>query len=237
MLMGYSQTTINPLRMIEARTMITLHHLEQSRSMRIIWALEELGIDYQIKYYKRLPNFAAPPELLTVHPLGKSPVLTDGDLTIAESAVILEYLQATYDTEQQFKPANLLDQHQYTYWMHYAEGSLMPLLVMTLVMSKVPKQAPILVRPIANKIVEGVKAGFITPRLAEHIPYLEKHLKAQSYFAGDFSFADIQMGFPLQALQSRTGHHYPQIAAYLARVEQRPAFQRAREREQQLMQI
>ena len=227
MSIGYSQSTINPLKMIEARTMITLHHLEQSRSMRIIWALEELGIDYQIKYYKRLPNFAAPPELLTVHPLGKSPVLTDGDLTIAESAVILEYLQATYDTEQQFKPANLLDQHQYTYWMHYAEGSLMPLLVMTLVMSKVPKQAPIFVRPIANKIVEGVKAGFITPRLAEHIPYLEKHLKTHTYFAGEFSFADIQMSFPLIAIQDRVKGQYPEIEKYVERLQQRPAFKRA----------
>lgn len=217
--------------------MITLHHLEHSRSLRILWALEELGLEYEVKFYKRLPTYAAPPELKNIHPLGKAPVLTDGDLVIAESAVILEYLQATYDTEHKFKPKNPKDLMQYNYWMHYAEGSLMPLLVMQLVLTKVPQQVPWLVRPVANKISTGIKAGFIQPRLKDHIAYLEDYLGKHDYFAGDFSFADIQMGFPLQALQSRTGHHYLQIAAYLARVEQRPAFQRAREREQQLMQI
>ena len=108
--------------------MITLHHLEHSRSLRILWALEELGLEYEVKFYKRLPTYAAPPELKNIHPLGKAPVLTDGDLVIAESAVILEYLQATYDTEHKFKPKNPKDLMQYNYWMHYAEGSLMPYL-------------------------------------------------------------------------------------------------------------
>ncbi len=113
--------------------------------------------------------------------------------------------------------------------------SLMPLLVMQLVLTKVPQQVPWLVRPVAKKISAGIKAGFIQPRLKDHIAYLEAYLAEHDYFAGDFSFADIQMSFPLQALQSRTGHRYPKIAAYLARVEQRPAFQSAREREQQLL--
>ena len=217
--------------------MITLHHLDQSRSFRILWALEELGLDYDIKFYHRQPNFSAPNELKLIHPLGKAPILTDAEQTIAESAVILEYLQQHYDTQRQFKPQQASAQQAYQYWMHYAEGSLMPLLVMQLVMTNVPQHVPWLVRPMAQKITAGVKAGFIQPRLKDHIAYLEDYLGKHDYFAGDFSFADIQMGFPLQALQSRTGHHYPQIAAYLARVEQRPAFQRAREREQQLMQI
>ncbi|UIZ57700.1 glutathione S-transferase [Acinetobacter sp. SCLZS86] len=217
--------------------MITLHHLDQSRSFRILWALEELGLDYDIKFYHRQPNFSAPHELKLIHPLGKAPILTDAEQTIAESAVILEYLQQHYDLQRQFKPQQTSAQQAYQYWMHYAEGSLMPLLVMQLVMTKVPQQVPWLVRPMAQKISAGIKAGFIQPRLKDHIAYLEAYLGKHDYFAGDFSFADIQMSFPLQALQSRTGHHYPQIAAYLARVEQRPAFQRAREREQQLMQI
>ena len=199
--------------------MITLHHLDQSRSFRILWALEELGLDYDIKFYHRQPNFSAPNELKLIHPLGKAPILTDAEQTIAESAVILEYLQQHYDTQRQFKPQQTSAQQAYQYWMHYAEGSLMPLLV----------------RPVANKISAGIKAGFIQPRLKDHIAYLEAYLSEHDYFAGDFSFADIQMSFPLQALQSRTGHRYPQIAAYLARVEQRPAFQSAREREQQLL--
>lgn len=208
-------------------TMITLHHLEKSRSSRIIWALEELGVAYEIKHYKRLPNYAAPSELKAIHPLGKSPVLTDGDVTLAESAVILEYLQATYDTEQKFKPQNPAQQREYNYWMHYAEGSLMPLLVMSLVISFVPQRVPFIIRPLANKIVDGLKGSFITPRLNDHIPFLENHLKAHDYFAGEFSFADIQMSFPMIAMQERVQGKYPQIKAFVERIKQRPAYQRA----------
>lgn len=208
--------------------MITLHHLDQSRSLRIIWALEELGLEYQIKHYKRLPTFAAPPELKAVHPLGKSPVLTDGDLTIAESAVILDYLQATYDTKNQFKPQNPKDLMQYNYWMHYAEGSLMPYLLMTLVMTNMPKHVPFLIRPIAKKISEGVRGGFSNPRLKEHAAFLEAYFSQHDYAAGEFSFADIQMSFPVIAMQQRTKNKTPRLAAYAERIQQRPAFQCAK---------
>ncbi len=116
--------------------MITLHHLDQSRSFRILWALEELGLDYEIKFYHRQPNLSAPNELKLIHPLGKAPILTDAEQTIAESAVILEYLQQHYDTQRQFKPQQASAQQAYQYWMHYAEGSLMPLLVMQLVIDQ-----------------------------------------------------------------------------------------------------
>lgn len=208
--------------------MITLHHLEQSRSLRIIWALEELGVEYQIKHYKRLPTFAAPPELKAIHPLGKSPVLTDGDLTIAESAVILEYLQATYDKDNKFKPQNPKDLMQYNYWMHYAEGSLMPYLVMTLVMTNMPKHVPFIIRPIAKKISDGVKGGFINPRLKEHTAFLEDYFSKNEYAAGQFSFADIQLSFPVAAMQERIKGNKPQIVAYAERIQQRPAFQKAK---------
>lgn len=208
--------------------MITLHHLEQSRSLRIIWALEELGVEYQIKHYKRLPTFAAPPELKAIHPLGKSPVLTDGDLTIAESAVILEYLQATYDKDNKFKPQNPKDLMQYNYWMHYAEGSLMPYLVMTLVMTNMPKHVPFIIRPIAKKISDGVKGGFINPRLKEHTAFLEDYFSKNEYAAGQFSFADIQLSFPVVAMQERIKGNKPQIIAYAERIQQRPAFQKAK---------
>ena len=208
--------------------MITLHHLEQSRSLRIIWALEELGVEYQIKHYKRLPTFAAPPELKAIHPLGKSPVLTDGDLTIAESAVILEYLQATYDKDNKFKPQNSKNLMQYNYWMHYAEGSLMPYLVMTLVMTNMPKHVPFIIRPIAKKISDGVKGGFINPRLKEHTAFLEDYFSKNEYAAGQFSFADIQLSFPVVAMQERIKGNKPQIVAYAERIQQRPAFQKAK---------
>lgn len=214
--------------------MITLHHLEQSRSFRILWALEELNLDYQIKFYRRLATLAAPPELKQIHPLGKAPVLTDQDQNIAESAVILEYLQEQYDPQQQFKPQDRADLQQYRYWMHYAEGSLMPLLVMQLVMNNVPQHVPFLVKPVAKKITAGVKAGFIQPRLKDHIQFLETYLASHDYFAGTFSFADIQMSFPLQALITRAHGNYPNIQAFLQRIAQRPAYARALSKEQAL---
>lgn len=214
--------------------MITLHHLEQSRSFRILWALEELNLDYQIKFYRRLATLAAPPELKQIHPLGKAPVLTDQDQNIAESAVILEYLQEQYDPQQQFKPQDRADLQQYRYWMHYAEGSLMPLLVMQLVMNNVPQHVPFLVKPVAKKITAGVKAAFIQPRLKDHIQFLETYLASHDYFAGTFSFADIQMSFPLQALMTRAHGNYPNIQAFLQRIAQRPAYARAFSKEQAL---
>lgn len=214
--------------------MITLHHLEQSRSFRILWALEELNLEYQIKFYRRLATLAAPPELKQIHPLGKAPVLTDQDQNIAESAVILEYLQEQYDPQQQFKPQDRADLQQYRYWMHYAEGSLMPLLVMQLVMNNVPQHVPFLVKPVAKKITAGVKAAFIQPRLKDHIQFLETYLASHDYFAGTFSFADIQMSFPLQALMTRAHGNYPNIQAFLQRIAQRPAYTRALSKEQAL---
>ncbi|WP_374531270.1 glutathione S-transferase [Acinetobacter sp.] len=214
--------------------MITLHHLEQSRSFRILWALEELNLEYQIKFYRRLATLAAPPELKQIHPLGKAPVLTNQDQNIAESAVILEYLQEQYDPQQQFKPQERADLQQYRYWMHYAEGSLMPLLVMQLVMNNVPQHVPFLVKPVAKKITAGVKAGFIQPRLKDHIQFLETYLASHDYFAGTFSFADIQMSFPLQALMTRAHGNYPNIQAFLQRIAQRPAYARALSKEQAL---
>jgi len=211
--------------------MITLHYLQCSRSFRILWALEELGIDdYQVELYQRTSSYAAPEDLKQIHPLGKAPILVDDGDVIVESAVILDYLQQRYDQEQQFRPQDLKDQRQYYYWMHYAEGSLMPLLVMTLVMNNVSKHVPWIVRPVAEKITDGVKAGFVRPRVKEHILYLEQYLSKHDYFAGEFSFADIQMAFPLIALQKRLHGKYPNIQAFVQRIQQRSAFQKAEQK-------
>ncbi|MFW1953567.1 glutathione S-transferase family protein [Acinetobacter beijerinckii] len=210
--------------------MITLHYLQCSRSFRILWALEELGMDYQVEYYQRSPSYAAPESLKQIHPLGKAPILVDEDDVIAESAVILDYLQQQYDALQKFKPQQAKDQRQYAYWMHYAEGSLMPLLVMTLVINNVSKHVPWVIRPIAEKITDGIKGGFIRPRVKEHILYLEQFLSENDYFAGGFSFADIQMAFPLIALQKRLHGKYPNIQAFVQRVQERAAFQRAEQK-------
>ncbi|MEQ0925028.1 glutathione S-transferase [Acinetobacter schindleri] len=211
-----------------------LHHLEQSRSFRILWALEELGLDYEIKFHKRLPNFSAPSELKMIHPLGKAPILIDGDQVLVESAVILQYLQETYDVGMEFQPLNSTTKQQYRYWMHYAEGSLMPLLVMHLVMNSVEKHTPFLLRPMARQITSGIKSKFVQPRLKDHIQYLEDYLSEHEYFAGRFSFADIQMSFPLDAIQIRTGKRYPAIEAYLERLSHRPAYFRAMSKEEVL---
>ncbi len=211
--------------------MITLHYLQCSRSFRILWALEELGIDdYQVELYQRTSSYAAPEDLKQIHPLGKAPILVDDGDVIVESAVILDYLQQRYDQQQQFRPQDLKDQRQYYYWMHYAEGSLMPLLVMTLVMNNVSKHVPWIVRPVAEKITDGVKAGFVRPRVKEHILYLEQYLSKHDYFAGEFSFADIQMAFPLVALQKRLHGKYPNIQAFVQRIQQRSAFQKAEQK-------
>ncbi|WHP04435.1 MULTISPECIES: glutathione S-transferase family protein [Acinetobacter] len=210
--------------------MITIHYLQCSRSFRILWALEELGVDYQVEYYQRTSSYAAPESLKKIHPLGKAPILVDDDEVIVESAVILDYLQQEYDEQQQFKPPHPKEQRQYSYWMHYAEGSLMPLLVMTLVMNSVSKHVPWVIRPIAQRITDGVKAGFVRPRVKEHILYLEEYLAKHEYFAGDFSFADIQMAFPLIAIQNRLHGKYPNIQAFVQRVQQRPAFQHAEQK-------
>lgn len=208
--------------------MILLHHLQQSRSFRILWAMEELNLDYSIQYYQRLPTMAAPPELKQIHPLGKAPVLQDGARIIAESAVILDYLQQQYDAQNQFKPTADEAFNQYNYWMHYSESSLMPLLVFQLVLNNVPQHVPFLLKTVARKICDGIKLSFIRPRLTDHVAFIEQHLSEHAFVAGDFSFADIQLCFALEALLSRHNSKYVHIQRYVQLLQQRPAYVRAR---------
>ena len=128
--------------------MITVHHLNNSRSQRILWMLEELGLDYEVKLYQREPSMQAPASLRAVHPLGKSPVITDGDKTLAELGAILEYLAETYGNGRLAPPHGTPERLRYTYFLHYAEGSLMPLLFMKLVFNKLPERIPLLMRPV-----------------------------------------------------------------------------------------
>lgn len=214
--------------------MITVHHLENSRSQRVLWLLEELEVEYTIQHYKRDPEtMLAPPELREVHPLGKSPILTDGELTVAESGAILEYLVDTYGPALEPDPGTP-SYRRYSYWMHYAEGSLMPPLLLKLVFSKV-REAPVpfFVRPVVKTIVKKVNKAFIQPQLALHLGFVESELQKHRWFAGDtFSAADIQMSFPLEAAfaRVRTTGDYPAIAAFLDNIRNRPAYQRALER-------
>jgi len=212
--------------------MIIVHHLNNSRSQRILWLLEELGLPYEVKRYERDPaTMSAPPELTAVHPLGKSPVITDGDVTVAESGAIIEYILETYG-EGRLQPAKgTAEKRQFNFFMHYAEGSLMPFLLMRLVFRRLPKQPmPVFVRPVATSIAEGVQEKYIDPQIKAHLDFLEGELSKSTWFAGEaFSAADIQISFPLEAAAARAGldETRPKLMAFLERIHARPAFLRA----------
>ena len=214
--------------------MLTVHHLENSRSLRILWLLEELGISYEIRSYKRDPKTSlAPPELLRVHPLGKSPVITDGDLTLAESGAIVEYLVERHGGGALVPPPGTPERLRYTYWLHFAEGSAMPPLVMKLVFNRIEHAPmPFFARPIARGIAQKVRRDFIDPNLARIVQHIEAQLAPSGWFAGEaFTAADIQMSFPVEAAAARAGgKDMPNMARFLERIHARPAYRRALER-------
>jgi glutathione S-transferase len=215
--------------------MLTVHHLNNSRSQRVLWLLEELGVPYEIKRYERDPKtMLAPPELRAVHPLGKSPVITDDGQTIAESGAIIEYLTGKYGNGRLTPPAGTPEQLRYTYWLHYAEGSAMPPLLLKLVASRIASAPmPFFAKPVARKIAATLQSSFVDPQLARHFTYIDEELRATGWFAGsEFSAADIQMSFPLEALVARGGHNadFPRIVEFVQRIHARPAYQRALER-------
>ncbi|WP_203322573.1 glutathione S-transferase [Pseudoxanthomonas beigongshangi] len=212
--------------------MITVHHLNNSRSQRVLWLLEELGLDYTVVRYQRDPQtLLAPPSLRAVHPLGKSPVLVDGGNTLAESGAVLEYLVERYDAARAFAPSPGTAEHlRYRYWLHYAEGSAMPPMLLSLVFSRLKKAPmPFFARPIARSIADKALQGFVAPQVRLHLDYMEAELGKARWFAGEnFSAADIQMSFPVEAAAARTGlERHPKLADFLARIHARPAYQRA----------
>ena len=217
---------------------ITLHHLENSRSQRVLWLLEELGLPYELKRYKRDPKtLLAPPELLQVHPLGKSPVITENDITVAESGAIIEYLLDAHAVRQgksYLRPApSTPERLRFTYWLHFAEGSTMPYLLMKLVFDKVARApVPFFVKPVVKSIVRKVNDTFLMPNIDRQVAYIESELAAHTWFAGsEFSAADIQMSYPVEAAVARLalGSSYPHIQAWLAGIHARPAYQKALE--------
>lgn len=212
--------------------MITVHHLNHSRSQRILWLLEELGLEYDITRYERDPNtMLAPASLRAVHPLGKSPVITDGGLTIAESGAIVDYLIERYGAGRLAPAAGTAERLRYTYWLHYAEGSAMSPLLLKLVFDKIERAPmPFFVRPIAKAISGKAKSSFIEPQITQHLDYMEGELAKSEWFAGQsFSGADIQLSFPLEAAAARGGltASRPRLMDFLQRIHARPAYQRA----------
>ena len=215
--------------------MIIVHHLNNSRSQRILWLLEELGLDYEVRRYERdKTTMRAPASLRAVHPLGKSPVITDGDTVVAESGAIVEYLVEHYDKGRLIPAAGSAERLRYSYWLHFAEGTAMTPLLMKLVFNRVETgPMPFFVRPIAKKIASTVKTSYIDPEVTQQLNYMEKEIARTGWFAGkSFSAADIQMSFPLEVAASRGGLdvRYPKLTDFLQRIHARPAYKRALER-------
>jgi glutathione S-transferase len=215
---------------------LTVHHLNNSRSQRVLWLLEELGTPYEIiKYQRDAETMLAPPELLAVHPLGKSPVVTDDGVTVAETGAIVEYLIERHgqgqDQPRLAPPAGTPERLRWTYWLHFAEGSAMPPLLLKLIFDRVASAPmPFFIKPVARGIAAKVLDGFVTPNLTRQFAFMEAELAQRPWFAGaEFSAADVMMSFPLEAAAQRAGldARYPRLTDWLARIHARPAYQRA----------
>ncbi|KAF8601468.1 thioredoxin-like protein [Ceratobasidium sp. AG-I] len=222
-----------PVSTTEASHKIIVHHLNNSRSQRILWLLEELDVPYEIKKYQRTPELLAPKELRAVHPLGHSPIITDGELVLAESGAIVEYLIKKYGAGK-LEPteAGYIDNLYYT---HYAEGTLMPLLVNRLIFSIVPDRSPLLVRPIVRMVFNTLIAQMVEPRLQANSNMIEGHLSKipGKFFAGgdEPTAADFMMQFPLEAFASRaTSTMGEETKKFVECVHARPAYKRALEK-------
>ena len=215
--------------------MITVHHLNNSRSQRVLWLLEELGLPYEIQHYQRDPKTMLAPEALRkVHPLGKSPVVTDDGVTVAESGAIVEYLLERYGNGRLIPPAGSAERRRYTYGLHFAEGSAMPPLLLKLIFDRIPTQPmPFFVKPVARSIANKVLQKMVLPNLKRQLDFMESELGGSTWFAGEeFSAADIQMSFPVEASAMRAGldASRPHLFAYLKRIHARPAYRKALER-------
>ena len=215
--------------------MITLHHLENSRSQRILWLLEELGLNYEIKVYRRDPKTSlAPAELLDLHPLGKAPIVTDGDRTLAESGAIVEYLVRVHG-DGRLRPACDSPAYiDYEYWMHYAEGTFMPLMFISLLLGRIESaKLPFFAKPVAKGITARVRESYLDDNVRRNLDFMQATLARQAWFAGDeFTAADIQMSFAIEAAEVRTSlkTDYPALAQFLNRIRSRSAYQRALEK-------
>lgn len=206
---------------------LVVHHLEHSRSLRVLWLLEELGLPYGIKRYARDANFRAPPELKAVHPLGRAPVVEVDGRVLAESGAIIEYLVEREGSK--LRPHEEEEKLRYRFFLHYAEGSAMPPLLVQLLVEKIRTQkVPFFVKPLTRKIAQGIQQGFSGPAIATHFGFVERELASRPYFAGsEFTAADIQMIYPVEAALRRGGGDWPSLRAWRERVTARPAFQRA----------
>jgi len=214
--------------------MITVHHLNNSRSQRVLWLLEELGLEYEVKRYQRdRQTMLAPPELRAVHPLGKSPVIVDGGVALAESGAIVEHLADRYGAGKLAPAFGSPERVRYLYWLHFAEGTAQPPLLLKLLFDRIKTKSPFFVRPVARAIADKALTTFVLPNLGRNLDFMESELGKSEWFAGaQFSAADIQMSFPLEAARARGGldEKRPRLMNFLEKIHARPAYRRAIER-------
>ena len=215
--------------------MIIVHHLENSRSQRVLWLLEELGLAYEVKRYERdKKTNLAPKSLLKIHPLGKSPVIEDGGAVYAETGAIIERIVDAHGGGRLAPAAGTDDHRRYKYWMHAAEGSYMPPLLIALLLDRMETaKMPFFAKPIARKLTQGVRDGYLGGTIKGLFAYLHSELGANEWLAGrDFSAADIIMSFPVEASLTRIdeARKSKNINAYVDRLHARPAYKRALEK-------
>ncbi len=215
--------------------MLVVHHLNNSRSQRVLWLLEELGVPYKIQHHQRdAKTMLAPKDLLAVHPLGKSPVVVDGSTTVAETGAIVEYILDQYG-KGKLRPAAGTPEHlRYRYWLHFAEGSAMTPLLFKLVFDEVQKAPmPFFIKPIAKAISQKVMGVMVWPNLKRQFDFIEAELGRSTWLAGDaLTGADIMMSFPLEAAKQRAGlgASHPRMLDFVQRIHARPAYKRALEK-------
>jgi len=213
--------------------MITVHHLNNSRSQRVLWLLEELGVPYEVKRYERdKTTMLAPPELKAIHPLGKSPVITEDGHTIAETGAIIEYILERHGNGRLIPAPGTDARLRFTYWLHYAEGSAMTPLLLKLVFMRMPAGAPALLRGIVKSIASKGEQRVADPQIKVHVDYWNAELSKSEWFCGpDLTAADIMMSFPLEAAGARGGaKSRPMVKAFLDRIHARPAYKAALQR-------
>lgn len=215
--------------------MITLHHLENSQSIRILWLLEEIGAPYGFEMYDRDPDtMLAPQAYKELSPLGTAPVITDGNLALSESNAIIDYIVDRSSRADLRPAADDPLRADYLFWFHTAQGTLQPMQTFGFVLGLATQRSPFLVRPIISKVEQTLKSLFIQPRLKAVLSAMETQLAGSEFLAGDrFTAADIAMGYTLYMAKMRgsLAGDYPNIETYVTRMEARPAWQAALEKD------
>ncbi len=214
--------------------MITVHHLENSQSIRILWLLEELGMDYNIKHYERNKRTSlASPEFKKLHPVGTSPIITDGELVLPETNAIIQYILDRVGDHGLVPEVGSPERISYLYWLHAAQGSIVPLMYMQLVIGRLAVRVPFFLKPMMRKVVAKTNQSFLNPKLNNFLSLIEQHLSQHTWFAGEtFTVADIVMGYCMEVAVVRSGmdSRYPNAQRFLTQMRERPAYKMALEK-------